>query len=78
MQTNLGVCTIAGHRHQTSEHAFKTADNKHIHCWSLGCLCDMQPEYAVLNKWNHGFATIELYGKQFAVVNKRIIEGVVL
>ena len=78
LQTNLGVCTIAGHRHQTSEHAFKTADNKHIHCWSLGCLCDMQPEYAVLNKWNHGFATIELSGKKFNVVNKRIIDGVVV
>ena len=78
LQTNLGVCAMAGHRHQTSEHSFKNADDKHVHCWSIGCLCDMRPEYAVLNKWNHGFATIELYGKQFAVVNKRIIDGVVL
>jgi hypothetical protein len=38
----------------------------------------MQPEYAVLNKWNHGFATIELSGKKFNVVNKRIIDGVVV
>lgn len=78
LQTNLGVCAIAGHRHQTSEHSFKTADNKHIHCWSLGCLCDMAPEYAVLNRWNHGFATIELCGKNFEVVNKRIIDGIVV
>ena len=75
LQTNLGVCPIAGHRHQTSEHAFKNADNKHTHCWSLGCLCDMQPEYAVFNKWNHGFATIELCGNVFNVDNKRIIDG---
>lgn len=77
LQTNLGVCAIAGHRHQTSEHAFKNADNKHIHCWSLGCLCDMSPEYAVINRWNHGFATMELNGNNFNVTNKRIIDGVV-
>lgn len=75
LQTNLGVCAIAGHRHQTSQHAFKTADDKHIHCWSLGCLCDMAPEYAVINRWNHGFATMELHGNTFQVQNMRIIEG---
>ena len=75
LQTNLGVCAIAGHRHQTSQHAFKTADDKHIHCWSLGCLCDMAPEYAVINRWNHGFATLELHGNTFQVNNLRIIEG---
>nr|BAR33754.1 Predicted phosphoesterase (COG0622) [uncultured Mediterranean phage uvMED] len=75
LQTNLGVCAIAGHRHQTSQHAFKTADNQHIHCWSLGCLCDMAPDYAVINRWNHGFATMELTGNNFQVENKRIIDG---
>ena len=75
LQTNLGVCAIAGHRHQTSQHAFKTADDKHIHCWSLGCLCDMAPDYAVINRWNHGFATMELHKNTFQVNNLRIIEG---
>ena len=75
LQTNLGVCAIAGHRHTTSQHCFKSADNKYIHCWSLGCLCDLEPEYAVLNKWNHGFMIIELDGDDFYVDNKRIIKG---
>ena len=75
LQTNLGVCAIAGHRHQTSQHCFKTADDKYIHCWSLGCLCDMRPEYATFNKWNHGFAMMELKGNDFIIDNKRIIKG---
>ena len=78
LQTNLGVCAIAGHRHQSSQHSFKTADDKHIMCWSIGCLCDMQPEYAVINKWNHGFMIIELEGNHFVVNNKRIINGIVV
>jgi len=75
LQTNLGVCTIAGHRHQSSEHSFKTADDKFITCWSLGCLCDMRPDYAPINKWNHGFATLDLSGNDFFVDNKRIVNG---
>tara|TARA_Y100000004_G_scaffold35559_3_gene38129 strand:+ start:3995 stop:4978 length:984 start_codon:yes stop_codon:yes gene_type:complete len=77
LQTNLGVCAIAGHRHQTSQHSYKNADDKFIMCWSLGCLCDMKPDYAVLNKWNHGFATMELKGNTFNVSNKRIINGMI-
>lgn len=73
LQTNLGVCAIAGHRHQTSEHAFKNADDKNVMCWSLGCLCDMRPEYAVLNKWNAGFAILDLHKNDFKVDNKRIV-----
>jgi len=75
LQTNLGVCAIAGHRHTTSQHCFKTADDKYIHCWSLGCLCDMRPEYATFNKWNHGFAMMQLKGNDFIIDNKRIIKG---
>ena len=75
LQTNLGVCTIAGHRHNTSEHSQKNADNKYVTCWSLGCLCDMAPEYAVINKWTHGFATMELSGNNFHVNNMRIVNG---
>jgi len=78
LQTNLGVCTIAGHRHNTSEHSQKTADDKYVTCWSLGCLCDMAPEYAIINKWTHGFATFELKGNDFKVDNKRIINGEVV
>lgn len=78
LQQNLGVCAIAGHRHNTSEHSQKNADNKYITCWSLGCLCDMSPEYAIINKWNHGFAMLDLIRNDFHVDNKRIIDGKVL
>jgi predicted phosphodiesterase len=76
LQTKMGVCTIAGHRHTTSEHTQKDADGRNVTCWGLGCLCDLYPDYAVLNGWNHGFATVELNGNDFDVRNLRIIHGV--
>lgn len=67
---------IAGHWHQTSEHKEKDLNGDVIGCWSVGCLCDMHPDYAPINKWNHGAAIIYRSGtKSFIVENKTIIDG---
>lgn len=71
----LKVCAMAGHKHKTSAHTEKTADNKYITCWSTGCMEDMHPDYMPINSWNHGFATIELAANDFNVNNYRIIDG---
>jgi len=75
LQTKMGVCTVAGHRHATSEHSYKTAENQFVHCFATGCLCDLTPDYAIVNNWNHGFLTIELDGNRFQCDNKRIVDG---
>lgn len=44
--------------------------------WSTGCLCDLHPDYAPLNKWNHGFAFVEVFnGGKFEVQNLFISDG---
>jgi len=70
---------LTGHWHQTSDHNERTMLGKVITTWSTGCLCDLHPQYAPINKWNHGFAIVEL-GKEdyFSVTNKRISDGEVL
>ena len=78
-QTKMGVCTIGGHHHRDSRHTVKSADGTMITCWSVGCLCDMSPEYATINQWSHGFATIEVDASGgFSVDNKRILNGKVV
>ena len=69
---------IAGHYHQTSEHSERDIMGGHIGCWSVGCLCRLQPEYSPWNlKHNHGFAVVEHAGDgSFTVQNHRIINGV--
>lgn len=70
---------MCGHWHQTSEHNETTITGKPQACWSTGCLCDLHPEYSPLNKWNHGFALINLIGKdEFEILNKRIVNGRVM
>lgn len=67
---------MCNHFHQTSEHHEPTISGKPQGCWSLGCCCQLNPLYMKLNKWNLGFAFVEV-GKQggFSVDNKRVIEG---
>jgi predicted phosphodiesterase len=69
---------ICGHSHQTSEHTERDVNGKITTCWSVGCLCELSPDYAPYNKWNHGFAFIECRDGVFKVNNLRINNGVVL
>lgn len=72
-------CALVGHHHQTSEHTDPTIRSKIITTWSTGCLCGLHPKYARFNRWNHGFATIDLSpDKDFSVRNIRIHAGKIL
>lgn len=66
---------LAGHVHQTSHQASVSMFDSQMSCWSTGCLCDLHPPYARINKMNHGFAFLKFDGKNFEVDNKRIIKG---
>jgi hypothetical protein len=66
---------ICGHHHQTSEHSEADIEGSVVTCWSVGCLSGLNPEYRPLNKYNHGYATVEFADGQFAITNRRIIHG---
>ena len=73
------VSCMQGHNHQTSEHTESNMNGKIITTWSVGCLSELHPEYMPLNKWNHGFAFVEVDDDGgFQVHNKRIHKGDVL
>jgi hypothetical protein len=42
----------------------------------VGCLCDLSPDYAIVNRWNHGFAIVDIdEDGSFEVHNHKIIDG---
>ena len=64
---------LVGHSHQTSGHADTDMFHSETFVWSTGCLCDLTPAYARVNRWNHGFAFVEVASdKSFNVSNYRI------
>lgn len=67
---------LEGHGHRTSAHCEPDMFGREIFCWSTGCLCDLRPEYARINKFNHGFASVKVHSDgQFDVSNFRIANG---
>lgn len=67
---------IMAHVHQASEHIAKRHDGTLIGCWSIGCLCQLTPEYMPYNNFGHGFAHIVLdRAGMFSVMNRKIING---
>lgn len=65
---------MVGHHHRTSNHAESDWRHKETANWSVGCLCDLTPEYARVNAWNHGFAVATVHkGGTFDVHNYRVM-----
>lgn len=69
-----------GHNHQTSEHTETDMNGNITTTWSIGCLSELHPSYMPLNKWNHGYAWVELDTNRidYKFHNKRIYKGVTL
>lgn len=64
---------LGSHYHQKSEHNEPNIRGSTIGAWSTGCLCDLHPEYARLNRWSHGWAFVEVASDgSFEVDNIRI------
>lgn len=64
---------LIGHHHNTSEHIEKNLSGKVHGAWSVGCLSDLNPEYMPINKYNLGFAFVEINEDNFIVHNEKII-----
>lgn len=72
------VSALQGHNHQTSSHTESNMNGEIMTTWSVGCLCELHPAYLPINKWNHGFAIVNIDGSNFEVSNKRIYKGKIL
>lgn len=67
---------LIGHHHRSSSHVEYNWRHEPINCWSVGCLCDLTPEYARINKWNLGHAIIEVESDgNFSVHNFKQLKG---
>jgi predicted phosphodiesterase len=70
---------VKGDCHTTSEHSDPNIFGEIMTTWSVGALCGLTPKWLPLNKWNHGFAIIDIKGaKEFNFRNYRIYKGKVL
>lgn len=66
---------VAGHWHAASTHIESAGMQKMKTCYSLGCLCDMVPDYAMVNEWNHGYGRCRVNGKKYNFTNLLIDDG---
>jgi predicted phosphodiesterase len=48
--------TIVGHLHRPMTHVENLPNGEILQSYSLGCLCDLNPDYSPLNNWGHSFA----------------------
>jgi predicted phosphodiesterase len=64
------------HLHRTSNHTEQSMDEKTINTYSTGHLSDPHPEYARINRWNHGLARVETDSDgNFVVINFPLVQN---
>ena len=69
----LNHTVLEGHGHRTSGHCEPDMFGREVFCWSTGCLCELHPAYAPINKMNWGFALVDVQADgEFDVTNLRI------
>ena len=73
--TKFKASILISHHHQTSSHAEKTVNDELIVTHSIGCLCELKPDYVPMNNYSHGFAVVNGAGTEYHVQNLRIIKG---
>lgn len=68
---------VVGHYHKSSQHIETTMNGNTISVTSLGSLCNLNPHYARINKWNHGFAIVDhdIKTGEYQLTNYKIING---
>lgn len=68
------VC--CGHFHRSSMANGVVYQGDTYGAWSIGCLCELEPDYLEVNEWNHGFAIIHKdENGDFVFQNKQIVRG---
>ena len=74
------VSTIVGHTHKESSHTETNLSGELTTCWSMGCLCELSPDYSpYANNYCHGFAHVKVSDSgNFSVKNLRILKGEIL
>jgi predicted phosphodiesterase len=64
---------MVSHSHVPGSFVAVDLFHKSMVSWSTGCLCTLNPEYARINQWAWGFATIRIaQDKTYDVTNKRV------
>jgi len=67
---------LCGHHHQTTNSIERDVKEREIATWSVGCCCQLSPDYARFSNWNNGFAFVELGADgSYAVDNIRFRNG---
>jgi hypothetical protein len=67
---------MVSHHHQVSSHTEKDVRGKIIKTWSIGCVCNLKPDYMPYNNWSHGFAFVEVSADgKYQVTNHQVLDG---
>lgn len=67
--------TISGHSHIKQEQLIKDINGDVHMSYKVGCLCQLDARYAIINQWTHGAASVEIEPNGDFLVDNKIIHN---
>jgi predicted phosphodiesterase len=61
MGSKLRNSALQSHCHRSSEYLERNVFGDWLKCYSTGCMCELTPEYARVNRWNRGYAFVDVH-----------------
>ncbi len=76
VQLKLNKQGVVNHFHRETRANGKHFDDNVYTTYSLGCLCDLFPNYMPINEWGHGFGYVEVEPNgNYQMFQKTVING---
>jgi predicted phosphodiesterase len=75
LYNKVHTTALAGHLHRSGTHHEPDLNRTFTACWTMGCNCELSPEFSRVNAWNLGHTFIERDKNDFKLENYKIING---
>jgi len=61
LASKMSNSAIQSHCHRSSEYLERNVLGDWIKSYSTGCMCELTPEFSRINRWNNGYAFVDIY-----------------
>lgn len=74
MANKLSNSALQSHCHRTSEYLERNVLGNWLKCYSVGCMCELNPEFSRINRWNNGYAFVDVYEDNSFTIENVVVD----
>ena len=61
LASKMSNSAMQSHCHRSSEYLERNVLGDWVKCYSTGCMCELTPDFSRINRWNNGYAFVDVH-----------------